>query len=72
MQAKKIKIIKVSPEGRKKLAERYGCRKETIYNALGFRSYSKQAENIRQDALNEFGGVEDDKVVFFQEGGEYD
>ena len=65
MQAKKIKIIKVSPEGRKKLAERYGCRKQTIYNALGFRSQSRQAESIRQDALNEFGGIEDDKVVFY-------
>lgn len=64
MQAKKIKIIKVSPEGRKKLAERYGCRKQTIYNALGFRSCSRQAESIRQDALNEFGGVKSDKVVF--------
>jgi hypothetical protein len=65
MQVKKIKIIKVSLEGRKKLAERYGCRKQTIYNALGFRSYSRQAENIRQDALNEFGGIEDDKFVFY-------
>lgn len=65
MQVKKIKIIRVSPEGRKKLAERYGCRKQTIYNALGFRSCSRQAERIRQDALNEFGGIEDDKVVFY-------
>ena len=65
MQVKKIKIIKVSLEGRKKLAERYGCRRETIYNALGYRSQSKQAENIRQDALNEFGGVETDKVLFY-------
>ena len=65
MQVKKIKIIKVSPEGRKKLAERYGCRKQTIYNALGFRSQSRQAESIRQDALNEFGGIEDDKVVSY-------
>lgn len=65
MQVKKIKIIKVSPEGRKKLAERYGCRKQTIYNALGFRSCSRQAESIRQDALNEFEGFEDYKVVFF-------
>lgn len=65
MQVKKIKIIKVSPEGRKKLAERYRCRRETIYNALGFRSHSRQAENIRQDALNEFGGIKDDKVVFY-------
>lgn len=65
MQAKKIKIIKVSPEGRKKLSERYGCRRETIYNALGFRSHSKQSEDIRQAALNEFGGVKADKVVFY-------
>lgn len=64
MQAKKIKIIKVPLEGRKKLAEKYGCRRETIYNALGFRSQSEQAERIRQDALNEFGGVKTGKVVF--------
>ena len=64
MQTIKRKIIVVSPEGRKKLAERYGCRRETIYNALGFRSCSRQAESIRKDALNEFGGVKQDKVVF--------
>ena len=65
MQVKKIKIIKVPLEGRKKLAERYGCRRETIYNALSFRSQSKQSEDIRQAALNEFGGVETDKVLFY-------
>lgn len=65
MQVKKIKIIKVSLEGRKKLAERYGCSRETIYNALGFRSQSKQSEHIRQDALKEFGGVVVDKVLFY-------
>ena len=65
MQTIKRKIIVVSPEGRKKLAERYGCRKQTIYNALGFRSCSRQAESIRNDALNEFGGVKADKVVFY-------
>ena len=65
MQTIKRKIIVVSPEGRKKLAERYGCRRETIYNALGFRSQSKQAEDIRNDALNEFGGVKAEKVLFY-------
>lgn len=65
MQVKKIKIIKVSLEGRKKLAERYGCCRETIFNALAFRSQSKQSEDIRQAALNEYGGVETDKVVFY-------
>ena len=38
MQVKKIKIIKLPLEGRKKLAERYGCRRETIYNALDRKS----------------------------------
>lgn len=65
MQVKKIKIIKIPPKMCKKLAERYGCRRETIYNALSFRSQSKQSESIRQDALNEFGGVETDKVMFY-------
>lgn len=65
MQVKKIKIIKVPPKVSKKLAERYGCRRETIYNALSFRSQSKQSEDIRQAALNEFGGVETDKVLFY-------
>ncbi len=65
MQVKKIKIIKVSPEGRKMLAARYGCRRETNYNALAFRSQSKQAEEIRQDALNDFGDIETDRVVFY-------
>ena len=65
MQTIKRKIIVVSPEGRKKLAERYGCRRETIYNALGFRSQSKQAENIRNDAMNEFGAVKAEKVLFY-------
>lgn len=65
MQVKKIKIIKVSLEGRKMLATRYGCRRETIYNALAFRSQSKQAEEIRNDALNEFGGIETERIVFY-------
>lgn len=65
MQVKKIKIIKIPPKMCKKLAERFGCRRETIYNALSFRSQSKQSESIRQDALNEFGGVKTDKIVFY-------
>ena len=67
MQAKKIKIIKVPLEGRKKLAERYGCCRETIFNALAFRSQSKQSEDIRRDALNDFGGVKTEKVVFYMD-----
>ena len=64
MQAKKIKIIKVPLEGRLKLAEKYGCRRETIYNALAFRTHSEQSERIRNDALELYGGVKYNKVVF--------
>ena len=38
---------------------------KTIFNALAFRSQSKQSESIRHDALNEFGGVKTDKVMFY-------
>lgn len=64
MQAKKLKIIKVPLEGRLKLAEKYKCRRETIYNALGNRTHSELAERIRNDALKLFGGVVCEKVVF--------
>lgn len=47
-----------------KLAEKYGCRRETIYNALAFRTHSEQSERIRNDALELYGGVMYDKVVF--------
>lgn len=65
MQAKKIKIIKVSLEDWKKLAELYGCKRETIYNVLAYRSQSKQSEVFRQEVLNVFGGVKTNKVVFY-------
>ena len=55
MQAKKIKIIKVSLERLKKLAELYGCKRETIYNVLADRSQSKQSEVFSQKVLNVFG-----------------
>lgn len=54
MQAKKIKIIKVSLERLKKLAELYGCKRETIYNVLAYRSQSKQSEVFSQKVLNVF------------------
>nr|DAH17216.1 MAG TPA: hypothetical protein [Bacteriophage sp.] len=65
MQAKTIKIIKVSLEGRKKLMEKYQCTNTTIYNALGYRTNGETPEAIRRDALNEYGGMESEKVVFF-------
>ncbi len=64
MQAKKLKIIKVSIEGRKKLLSMYQCTTTTLYNALGYRTNSSIAENIRKDALSMFGGVVTEKIVF--------
>lgn len=64
MQAKKQKIIRVSPENRKRLIALHGCTEATVYNALAYKSYSSLATSIRQDALNEFGGVATSKVVF--------
>lgn len=64
MQAKRVKIIKVPLKGRKKLLEKYGCSTTTLYNALGNRTHSEFADTIRQDALSNFGGVRDEKIVF--------
>lgn len=64
MQARKVKVIKVSLEGRKKLQAMYQCTNTTLYNALGYRTNSVIAEKIRTDALNMFGGVKTEKVVF--------
>lgn len=64
MQAKKQKIIRVSPENRKKLIALHGCAEATVYNALAYKTHSSKAATIRDDALHIFGGAEVDKVVF--------
>jgi len=46
MQAKKIKIIKVSLERLKKLAELYGCKRETIYNVLAYRIRASSPKSL--------------------------
>ena len=53
MQAEYKKIIKVSPESCAKLAALHNC------------SHSSLAGRIRMDALNVFGGIEAEKVVFY-------
>lgn len=65
LKAKKIKNIQVLLEGRKKLAELYGCKRETINNALAYGSQSKQSVYFRQDVLNMFGRVKTYKIVFY-------
>ncbi len=64
MQTKKVKIITVSPDGRKKLAALHNCSQATVWSALAYKSYSTRAANIRNDAKTMFGGVEHDKPVF--------
>lgn len=64
MQAKRVKIISVSPESRNKLAAKYGCANVTIYQALRYHTHSERAKSIRKDALEHFGGRVNSKIVF--------
>lgn len=63
MQVKMIKIISVSIKNREELKKKYRCSQTTIYNALAYRAMNERAGQIRQDALNNYGGVEYKKAV---------
>lgn len=52
----KIERISVSKANLSKMADRYGCSKVTVYNALAGRSHSEQAKELRVVAINEYGG----------------
>lgn len=64
MQVKRRKIIKVPAGGVMKLTTLHNCSKQSVYAALAYNTDSALAVAIRRDALNVFGGVEVDKVVF--------
>lgn len=64
MQAKTQKIISVSLRCRDKLKVKYQCSQTSVYNALAFRTNNKRAEQIRQDAIKKYGGIEIDKPIF--------
>lgn len=64
MRAKKTKIISVSPESRERLMEKYGCSRVTLYQALRYCTHNERANAIRTDAIDNFGGIKHDKVVF--------
>lgn len=38
------------------LMARFDCKKVAVYNALGYRSQSQMAKNIRKMALNDYDG----------------
>lgn len=40
------------------LMSRFECGRATVYNALAYKTNSELAENIRQEALNRYGGVQ--------------
>lgn len=54
--AKKERIL-VERSKISKIMSVMGCCQASVYNALAFRSNSKQAGEIRNLALNRFGGV---------------
>ena len=57
MQVKMQKIISVS------IKKKYQCSQTTLYNALAYKTMNRRADAIRQDALDNFGGVESEKPV---------
>lgn len=63
MQAKKQKVISVSPENRKKMMAAFQCSQTTVYLALRFVTHTKLAESIRQDALSKYGGILQRKLI---------
>lgn len=65
MQAKYKKIIKVPQGCIQKLAALHNCSKQSVYAALAYNTHSSLAGRIRMDALNAFGGIEAEKVVFY-------
>lgn len=64
VKTRKIKKILVKgPEIIERIASSTGCGKVTVYNALAFRSNSKQAQDIREMALNRYGGVPTNQTI---------
>lgn len=53
---KKERIL-IDPSKIDKIMDSVGCHKAAVYNALAYRSNSKLAEDIRDMAINRYGGV---------------
>lgn len=64
MQVKTQKVIVIPIKSRDTLKRKYQCSQTSLYNALAYRTMNKRAQQIRQDAIKKFGGVEVDKPVF--------
>ena len=56
-------VIKVSPKMRDLLIKKFEPSKFTIYNALSYRSHSSLAEEIRKEALANYGGIKTTETI---------
>lgn len=54
----KKKVIMVSPDSRDRLAEVFNTTKTTVLRSLNYSSNSEQAQNIREQAVTKYGGIE--------------
>lgn len=54
----KVRKIKVNKQSIEALSEKCYCTITAVYNALAYRSNSENAEKIRREALQNFGGKE--------------
>lgn len=61
---RKKKIISVPVGNVQKLAKAHKCSQTAVYNALAYTSDSVMAQLIRKEAVELYGGVIQQKVVF--------
>lgn len=66
MNVKKIEAIKIPAKSIAELAKKYGVTMNSVYNALSYRSFSDDAEKIREDAIKNYGGVKTHVVKFME------
>lgn len=51
-----IQRISVSKDNLTKIAEKFGCTKTTVYNALAGRTKTERSQKIRDIAVRKYGG----------------
>lgn len=61
---KKKKVIRVSVTARQALMAAHHCGKSAVYDALSFNSESEQAQLIRLQALELYGGKLTERIIF--------
>ena len=60
----KKKIIKVPVGSVMRIAEANKVSRATVYNALNYNSSNEQAQIIRREAVEYYGGVKTEKIMF--------